>query len=165
MNGAVIPASQAVKAHTTALDAFRPREDAPRAVRISVIPEVAVEDVYLVTVTVGMDGALIRGLAGLRPRGLVVAATGSGNTPVDVLAAARELADAGTLVCLTTRAAGGTVDPIYAFPGGGATWKQAGILMSNLDGPKSRVALAISLAAGLDRAAIGRVLAGEEAST
>jgi len=165
MNGAVIPASLAVKVHTTALDAFRPREDAPKSVRIMVIPEVAVEDVFLVTVTVGMDGALIRGVAGLRPRGLVVAATGSGNTPVDVLAAARELADAGTLVCLTTRCAGGTVDPIYAFPGGGATWKQAGILMSNLDGPKSRVALAIGLAAGLDRAGIARVLAGEEAAT
>jgi L-asparaginase len=68
------------------------------------------------------------------------------------------------LVCLTTRAAGGTVDPIYAFPGGGATWKQAGILMSSLDGPKSRVALAIALAAGWDREQIARLLTGEGGS-
>jgi L-asparaginase len=164
MNGAVIPAAVAVKAHSTAMDAFRVREDAPvRVTRIGRVPESALEDVYLVTVVVGMDGSLIRGLASLRPRGLVVAATGSGNTPADVLAAARELAAAGTVVCLTTRTAGGTVDPLYAFPGGGATWQQAGILISKLDGPKSRVALAVALAAGLDRDQIAQVLAAGEA--
>ncbi len=51
-------------------------------------PEAAVEDVYLVTAAVGMDGTLLRGLAASRPRGVVVAATGSGNTHPDLLAAA-----------------------------------------------------------------------------
>ena len=165
LSGGVIAADQAVKAHSTAIDAFRSRDTpqlgevrdgnvrvvAHRAGRraLPAIPATPVEDVHLVTVVTGMDGAMIRGLAASKPRGLVVAATGSGNTHPDVLAAARELIAAGTTVCLTTRCPTGTVTPIYAFPGGGATWKQAGALMSSLDGPKTRVALALGLAAGL----------------
>lgn len=180
LGGIVIAAAQAVKAHATALDAFRARDGRPVAtVRdrvvstlegamagpwqpgLGAVPGVAVEDVYLVTVAVGMDGALIRGLAAQRPRGLVVAATGSGNTSPDVLAAALELMAAGTQVCLTTRCPGGAVDPIYAFPGGGATWQQAGVMISNLDGPKSRVALALGLSAGFDRDGLATLLKGE----
>lgn len=166
--GRVIAADRAVKAHSTALDAFRSRDgdqvgevrhgtlrlvpERPRSRRkLHAIPAEAVEDVHLVTAAVGMDGALIRGLAPLHPRGLVVAATGSGNTHPDALAAARELIAAGTLVCLTTRCPGGSAEPIYAFPGGGVTWKQAGALVSSLDGPKTRVALALGLAAGMSR--------------
>lgn len=172
--GVVIAADQAIKAHSTALDAFRSR-DAPvlgevrdggvrvarrrdRRQGLPVIPAAAVEDVHLVTVVTGMDGAIIRGLAASEPRGLVVAATGSGNTHPDVLAAAGELMDAGTTVCLTTRCAGGTVAPAYAFPGGGATWKQAGVLMSSLDGPKTRVALALGLAARLDATELAELI-------
>ena len=92
----MIGAAQAVKGHATALDAFRAREGTPVALvsdgkvgliegavtgrwqpGLAAIPDIAVEDVHLVTVTVGMDGTLIRGLAPHRPRGLVVAATGS----------------------------------------------------------------------------------------
>lgn len=174
--GVVIAGDQAIKAHSTALDAFRSRDTPPLgavgdgAVRIAqrasrsgrrdlpVIPVSAVEDVHLVTVVTGMDGAMIRGLAASEPRGLVVAATGSGNTHPDVLAAARELMAAGTTVCLTTRCAGGTVAPAYAFPGGGATWKQAGVLMSSLDGPKTRIALALGLAARLDTTELAELI-------
>lgn len=163
--GVVIAGDQAVKSHSTALDTFRSRDTPPlgevsdgtvrilgrrrgrRALRA--IPVAAVEDVHLITVVTGMDGAIIRGLAASRPRGLVVAATGSGNTHPDVLAAAKELMAAGTTVCLTTRCPAGTVAPIYASPGGGVKWKQAGALMSALDGPKTRVALALGLAAGV----------------
>jgi L-asparaginase len=186
LGGSVIVAAQAVKAHATSLAAFRARDGQRLAdvadgtvtmlegaatdgqsgwggwrPGLAAIPDEAVEDVYLVTAAVGTDGALIRGLAALRPRGLVVAATGSGNTSPDMLSAARELMDSGTMVCLTTRCPGGTVDPIYAFPGGGATWQQAGIMMSNLDGPKSRVALALGISAGLDRDTMATLLKGE----
>jgi L-asparaginase len=75
--------------------------------------------------------------------------------------AATELIAAGTVVALTTRCAAGTVDPIYAFPGGGATWKKAGAILSMLDGPKTRVALALALAAGMGNDEITRLL-GEQ---
>jgi L-asparaginase len=162
MGGRVIPAEQAVKASSTDMDAFRPREGSqPLSARkrLSVLPAVSVEDVHLVTAVVGMDGSLLRGIAGLRPRGVVIAATGSGNTSVPLLEAARELIDDGTIVCLSTRAPGGTVDPAYAFPGGGATWQRSGALMSRLDGPKTRVALALALAAGHGRDQIGELIA------
>jgi L-asparaginase len=57
-------------------------------------------------------------------------------------------------VILTTRSPQGVVEPLYAFPGGGATWQRAGAILSAFDGPKSRVALALGLASGLDRDAL-----------
>ncbi|MEO6349936.1 MAG: asparaginase [Candidatus Limnocylindrales bacterium] len=162
MGGRVIPAEQALKSHATDLDAFRVREGShplgPRK-RLAGLPAAAVEDVHLVTAVVGMDGSILRGVAATQPRGVVVAATGSGNTSLDLLDAARELMAAGTIVCLSTRTPGGSVDAVYAFPGGGATWKQAGALISRLDGPKTRVALALALAAGYTRDQIAELIA------
>jgi len=89
----------------------------------------------------------------------VVEATGSGNTDPDLLAAAREAMDAGLPVVLTTRCAAGPVGPDYGFPGGGATWRDAGaILAGTLSGPKARVALALGLAAGLDAAELAALI-------
>jgi len=178
MAGLVLAADQAVKTHSTAMDTFQPREGGPIArvaddqVRVEsargprrhvLLPEgaQAVDDVYLVTATVGMDGGLLRGLAGGPPRGVVVAASGSGNTHPDLLAAATELMESGTVVALTTRCAAGAVDPIYAFPGGGATWQRAGAILSALDGPKTRVALALALAAQMSADDIAQLL-GEQ---
>jgi len=172
--GLVISADEAVKTHATALDTFQPRDGDPiarvvdgrvvvqavpaRGQTLPNIPDIPVEDVYLVTAVVGMDHTLLKGIAALRPRGLVVAATGSGNTSAELLAAATELMAEGTVVVLTTRCAKGEVEPLYAFPGGGATWQRAGAIMSKYDGPKSRVALALGLAAGLDRADLSNLL-------
>jgi hypothetical protein len=38
------------------------------------------------------------------------------------------------------------------------TWQKAGAILSRLDGPKSRVALALALSCGLGRDDIARVL-------
>jgi L-asparaginase len=179
LNGLVVAARDVVKTHTTALDTFQARDGAatgrvegerlildsalirPR-LRLPRVPEAAVDDVHLVTAVVGMDGTIVRGLRAGRPRGLVVAATGTGNTSADLLAAAVVLMADGTIVVETTRAPRGTIEPWYAFPGGGAMWRRAGALPSVYDGPKSRVILALGLAAGLDRAELARLLAGEQ---
>jgi L-asparaginase len=174
LDGTVIAADLVVKKDTTALNTFQPRDGEPLAQLVDSsiipvaarrrrrvlpsIPDAAVEDVYLVTAVAGIDGALVRGIAASRPRGLVVAATGAGNTAPDLLAAAVQLMAAGTMVALTTRCPTGTVVPLYAFPGGGVTWQRAGAILSIYDGPKTRVALALGLAAGLDRAALGDLL-------
>lgn len=167
LGGLVVPADDVVKTSTTAMDTFQPRDrrpvarlvndgvviDEPRT-RRRVLPRTpveAVDDVFLVSVTTGMTGALIRALARLEPRGLVVAATGTGNTHPDVLAAATEVMDAGTIVVLTTRCPTGIVAPLYAFPGGGRTWERAGAVLSVFDGPKSRVALSLGIGARLNR--------------
>ncbi len=164
LDGRIIGADVAVKTHATAIDTFQARDGEPLGEvregfvridrsrlprRLPAIPPAAAEPIHLVTVTTGMDGALIRGVAATHPAGLVVAATGSGNTPPDVLAAAQELMAAGAVAVLTTRCAGGSVAPIYAFPGGGATWSSAGALLSRLAGSKARIALGMGLGAGL----------------
>jgi L-asparaginase len=174
----VVAARDVVKTHTTAMDTFQPRDGAatghfdgerlvldaaqlrPR-LRLPSVPEDALENVYLVTAVAGIDGTIIRGLRAGRPRGLVVAATGTGNTAADLLAAASELMADGTVVVETTRAPQGTVQPWYAFPGGGAMWQRAGALPSSYDGPKSRVILALGLAAGLGRDELAQMLAGD----
>ncbi|HEY5521496.1 MAG TPA: asparaginase [Candidatus Limnocylindrales bacterium] len=174
LDGLVVGADQVVKTDTTALDTFQPREGEPmarvvngcvviesrrtRRPTLPAIPDEAVDDIQLVTAVVGMDGSIVRGLSHSHPRGLVVAATGSGNTSADLLAAATELMADGTTVVLTTRCAKGVVAPLYAFPGGGATWQRAGAILSAFDGPKSRVALALGLAARLDRAGLVALL-------
>src|SRR4051794_17099650 len=174
LDGTVIAADRVVKKDTTALNTFQARDGEPLGQLVDgtilpvsawrprtvlpAIPDSAPDDVYLVTAVAGMDGTIVRAIAAARPRGLVVAATGSGNTHPDLLAAASELMAEGTVVALTTRCATGTVVPLYAFPGGGATWQRAGAILSTYDGPKSRIALSLGLAAGLDRAALGRLL-------
>lgn len=174
LNGLVVAARVVVKSHSTAMDTFQPRDGAAtgrvsegqlvldgapaRRVRLPRVPDHAVEDVHLITAVAGMDGTLLRALRPLHPAGVVVAATGTGNTGADLLEAAKELIADGCVVVETTRAPHGTVHPTYAFPGGGAMWRRAGALPSMYDGPKSRVILALALAADLDRAALAALL-------
>jgi L-asparaginase len=175
LDGLVVPARDVVKTHTTALDTFQPRDgaatgrvvdgqlilDGPpaRRARLAVVPDHAIEDVHLITAVAGIDGTLLRALRPSHPAGVVIAATGTGNTGADLLAAAQELMADGCVVVQTTRAPHGTIKPWYAFPGGGAQWQRAGAIPSALDGPKSRVALALGLAAGLDREQLAALLA------
>ncbi len=165
MGGSVLPADDATKLHSQADDAF----GAPNAGRLEVrgarrrlerIPESAAEPVFLVTATVGLDGASVRALASLAPRALVIAATGAGNTHPDLLAAAREQMKAGIPVALTSRCVAGGVASAYGFPGGGADWLAAGAIdCGKLSGPKARVALALGLGGGLDAAQLRVLLA------
>ncbi|MEP7379441.1 MAG: asparaginase domain-containing protein, partial [Chloroflexota bacterium] len=174
--GLVVAARDVVKTHSTALDTFQPHDGAAtgrvvdgrlvldgapaRRGRLPRMPDHAVEDVHLITAVAGIDGTLLRVLRPLHPAGVVVAATGSGNTGADLLTAASELMSDGTIVAQTTRCAHGTVAPIYANAGGGAMWQRAGALPSVFDGPKTRVALALGLAAGLNLRQLTELLAG-----
>lgn len=185
MAGTVLPADDAMKLHSHAVDAFgAPNVGALGAVdaesaagagververaerpgvrrRLERIPQSAAEPVLLVTATVGMDGGSLRALARLAPRGLVVAATGAGNTHPDLLAAGREQIDAGIPLALTSRCVAGGVSAAYGFPGGGAAWLAAGAMdCGTLSGAKARVALALGLGAGLDDAGLRALLAG-----
>ena len=165
LNGLIVGADQAIKTHATALDTFQPANgralgtvtegavvamDRREPVRLGLIPERAAEPVYLVTFVSGMDGGVIRILGSQRPAGFVLAAAGSGNTHPDFQAAALEQQAAGVKVVLSTRCAFGSVQPIYAFPGGGATWANAGVMLSRLPALKARVGLALALGAGVD---------------
>jgi L-asparaginase len=172
--GSIDAADAVTKTHATALDTFKSLDSGPlgsvregtiemarsRGRRRHVTADHAAGDVFLVTAHVAMDGALLDAVAPLAPSGVVIAATGAGNTSPALLESARRLMETGTIVALTTRTAAGAATPAYAFEGGGATWVRAGaILAGHLNGPKTRVALAAGLGAGLDRTGLAELLA------
>jgi L-asparaginase len=171
MDGLVLPADDAAKMHSRALDAFQAPNDGPLGRmtdgrlalerprgarrRLPTRPDRAAEPITLLT-------AVVRAAARGGAAGVVVEATGSGNTDPDLLAAAREAMAAGVPVALASRCAAGGVAPIYGFPGGGLSWQAAGAMLAGtLSGPKARVALALGLGAGLDRVALAALLAGD----
>jgi L-asparaginase len=115
--------------------------------------------VALLTATVGIDGRLLDA-ASTWARGIVVAATGAGNTTASLLEAGTRAMEQGIEVVLTTRCPAGAASATYAFRGGGATWVRAGaILAGHLSGPKCRVALGLGLGGGMDHAELAALLA------
>jgi L-asparaginase len=90
------------------------------------------------------------------PAGVVVAATGGGNTTPGMLDLATTLLERGVPVALTTRCPSGRPMAGYAFPGGSSGWWASGAVFSGRLGPlKTRVLLALAIGAGLDADAIG----------
>ena len=86
----------------------------------------AADGVLLLTAHVAMDGALLDAAAALGPPGIVVEATGAGNTAASLVEAAGRAIEQGIVVAFTTRCPAGAASDAYAFPGGGATWVRAG---------------------------------------
>lgn len=176
--GTIEPADDVVKRHATARDTFGSPNTGRlgRVVDGTVVPErprgprrpvlrvaAAAEPIPIVTATVAMDGAVLDTLVGLRPVGIIVAATGAGNTSAELLAAGERAMATGIPLVLVTRCPAGAAGPGYAFPGGGATWVRAGALLAGtLTAPKARIALALGIGAGLDRPALGAFLAGPD---
>ena len=116
--------------------------------------------VFVVEAGLAVDGEAVDALSVRRPAGLVVKATGCGNTHPDLLRACCDLMKTGVSVVITTRASAGFVNDTYAFPGGGGTWLRAGALSAgSLPASKARVALALGLGANLDPVELRRLLA------
>jgi L-asparaginase len=116
--------------------------------------------VHLLTAGIGSDGSLLDAAVAAGADGIVVAATGAGNTGPDWLAAAERAMAAGVVVALASRCPAGAVSTAYAFPGGGATWVRAGALqVGTLGAIKARVALALGLRAGMSGEALASLLA------
>jgi L-asparaginase len=172
--GTLEAADDVQKTHTTAFTAFASPNhgslgrvvegqlvmDRARGPR-RVVPTHRMSDrVHLVTAGIGTDGALLRAAIAAGADGLVVAATGSGNTAPGLLAAATDAMMAGIPVVLASRCAAGAVGTAYAFPGGGARWVAAGAIPAGqLCAIKARVALAAGLGAGLSSDGLARLLA------
>jgi L-asparaginase len=174
LDGTINPADGVTKTHASALDTFQCLDTGPlgrvsaagvevwraRGMRRHVATERAADGIPLITAHVAMDGSLLDAAAGLRPPGIVVEGTGSGNTNAALVEAAGRAVGRGIVVALTSRCAAGEASAGYAFPGGGATWLRAGALLAgHLSGPKARIALALGIGAGLDTPALAELLA------
>ena len=175
LGGTIEAADDATKMHTTAFDTFRSpnrgalgsvaeggrvqaRGRGPRR-RLRPVPDDGYR-VELVQAGIGSDGAMIDAAVASGARGIVVAATGAGNTSAGMLTAAERAMADDVVVTLASRCPAGAVSTAYAFPGGGATWVRAGAIPAGtLCAIKSRVALSLGLAAGLGRDDLARLLA------
>jgi L-asparaginase len=174
LDSIISPADAVTKTHASALDSFQcldtgalgdvddgrvllKRERGPRR---HVSTDRAVDGIPIITAHVAMDGSLLDAAAALDPPGIVVAATGAGNTGAPLLEAAQRAMERGIVVAFTTRCPAGAAGTGYAFPGGGAQWQRAGALLAgHLTGPKARIALAAGLGAGLDGQGLAALLA------
>jgi L-asparaginase len=174
LSGSIDPADDVTKTHTSSFETFQSlnfgrlgRVEGEmvalvrrRTARRQVTTDRAAERVSLITAHVAMDGTLVDAAVSVGADGLVVEATGAGNTSAPLLAAARRAIDAGIPVAFTTRCPSGEATAAYAFPGGGATWVRAGAMLTgHLGGPKARIALALGIGAGLDHEGLVRLLA------
>ena len=120
-----------------------------RPARLARTPRHAALPVHLVTAVLDADPATVDRVLEPAPAGLVVAATGAGNTAPWLLEAASRLIERGVPVMLTTRCPSGRVLAGYGFPGGSSTWWQAGAIFSGTLNPlKARVLLALGVGAG-----------------
>ena len=116
--------------------------------------------VELVQAGIGSDGAMIDAAVATGTRGIVVAATGAGNTSKALLTAAERAMADDVVVVLASRCPSGAVSDAYAFPGGGATWIRAGAIPTGtLCAIKARVAVALGLGAGLGQTGLTDLLA------
>jgi len=174
LGGTIEAADDVTKMHATALDTFASPNSGSlgrvgpsgvtvlrrRAGRRHVATHRAAERIDLVTVGGAMDGSLIEAAAATGADGIVVAATGAGNTDPSILAAAKDAIASGIPVAHATRCPAGRASGAYAFPGGGAEWLRAGAIpVGHLCAIKARVALALGIGAGLDRAGLAALLA------
>ena len=173
--GTIEPADDASKTHASALTTFKSPNVGSlgsvvdgrvhlargRGVRRHVAGEgPASTRVHLVTAGIGTDGILLDAAVAGGAEGIVVAATGSGNTAPSLLAAAERAIRAGIPVVLASRCPAGAVGTAYAFPGGSATWVRGGAIPAGiLCAIKARVALAYGVAAGMDRDELAALLA------
>ena len=185
--GSIDAADDVTKTHATALDTFRSLNDGPlgrvggagtrgggradsrsavvvarrRGLRRHVAATSAADRVRLITAHVAMDGSLLDAAVAAGADGLVVEATGAGNTTGALLDAGARAMDRGIPIVLVTRCPAGGAGTGYAFRGGGATWVRAGAMLAGtLTGPKARIALALGLGAGLGRDELAELLRG-----
>lgn len=118
-------------------------------IRLARTPEHAALPVHLVTALLDADPSAVDRLLDPIPAGLVVAATGGGNTTRWLLDAATALIERGVPVVLTTRCPSGRTRPGYGFPGGSSQWWEAGAIFSGtLDPMKARVLVALGIGSG-----------------
>lgn len=174
LGGTIEAADDVTKMHTTAFDTFHsPNRGSLGSVGEGSEVEAVVRGprrglqpapsdgarVDLVEAGIGTDGALIDAAVAAGARGVVVAATGAGNTAPAMLTAAQRAMATGVAVALASRCPSGAVTTAYAFPGGGGTWVRAGAIPAGtLCAIKARVALSLGLGAGLERDGLATLL-------
>lgn len=145
--GRLLPARGTIKKHTTDLDAFRSAAlRRPKPLQWKPVAGIRVDIVALYP---GADGVLIDACREAGASGIVLEATGSGNTNARVVHAVKEAVAAGVHVVVTTRVPFGETSPTYGGGGGGHDLLDAGAVFSReLRAGQARIQLAALIASG-----------------
>ncbi|WP_238423607.1 asparaginase [Gordonia sp. 'Campus'] len=156
LGGRVLPARGVFKTSTTdpaAFDTVHP--GLPRQVLPGPIPLGRTARVDSFTLYPGVSPGLIAAAVAQNAAGLVLAATGSGNTHPDVTAEVALAVQHGLTVVVTSRVPHGEVTATYGGGGGAVDLRRAGTIMSPwLRAPQARMALIALLTGGHDRGEI-----------
>ena len=161
MNGQINAAREATKTHTSDVETFKSGDfgflgvvDQDRVVfsRASgkrqhiALEGVPLPRVDIVAMYAGADGAMLRAAVAAGCKGIVVQALGRGNVNPALYDAVKEAIGKGVVVVISTRVPNGRVLPVYGYPGGGATLKEAGaVFADNLSPEKARILLMLAL--------------------
>lgn len=183
MAGEIHAAREVTKAHSLSPAAFRSPEYGPigaieedRVVYSRSLPPSRRIAIAAVTARVegvkcyaGTTDVPLRALVAAGFDGIVLEALGSGQVPPGLMPAIRDAVRAGVRVVATTRcASGGLLRQHYGLPiraaGDERDLLEAGVVFSDLRGPKARIGLAVALSAGLADDELRRLFeAGEDA--
>ncbi len=181
MAAEVHAARDVTKAHSTSLSAFR----SPGLGPVGVIEEDRVvfhrwlpptRRIPISAVTARVEGVKcyadmsdvpIRALVAAGFDGIVLETLGSGQVPPGIVPAIRDAVRAGVTVVATSRcAAGGLLREHYGLPirvaGDERDLLEAGVVFSDLRGPKARIKLAVALSAGLTGGEVRRFFGADD---
>lgn len=160
LGGGPLAARGVFKTSTTALRAFdtvHPR--LPRPLVATTVPTRPAR-VDLLALYPGVSPGTIASAVEQRASGIVLSATGSGNTHPDITAQVNLAVQRGVPVVVSTRVPYGAVEPTYGGGGGGVDLLRAGAIFSPwLRAPQARMALIALLSAGADQDAIATFFA------
>jgi L-asparaginase len=168
----IYAARDAVKLHTSRLEAFGSKRGAPLGEltrdeivfyapprpRVTYTTQTLITAVSLVRLVMGVDAQYLQFCLDRGAKALVLQAFGIGNATPEIVDIVRAAIDRGIPVVVTSRCAFGRVTPVYGS-GGGQDLADAGALFAgDLSGEKARLALMVLLSVYSDRQAIGAEL-------
>ncbi|WOC13761.1 hypothetical protein MP11Mi_28680 [Gordonia sp. MP11Mi] len=155
LGGTVLAARGVFKTSTTDLRAFDTvHAELPRPIIAESVPARPAR-VDLLALYPGVSPGTIASAVEQRAAGIVLSATGSGNTHPDITAQVNLAVQRSVPVVVSTRVPYGAVEPTYGGGGGGVDLVRAGAIFSPwLRAPQARMALIALLSVGADRDAI-----------
>ncbi|GEE03321.1 L-asparaginase [Gordonia spumicola] len=153
LGGRVLGARGVFKCSTTDTAAFDTvNAGLPRPLVADSAPVALPSRVDLVALYPGVSPGTIAAAVEQRAAGIVLSATGSGNTHPDITAQVSLAVHRDVVVVVSTRVPFGAVEPTYGGGGGGVDLQRAGAIFSPwLRAPQARMALIALLSAGADR--------------
>jgi L-asparaginase len=166
LGGSILNARGVFKRSTTDIQAFDTvNADLPRPLVADALPDRLRARVDLIALYPGVSPGTIAAAVEQRASGIVLSATGSGNTHPDITAQVSLAVQRDVVVVVSTRVPFGTVEPTYGGGGGGVDLDRAGAIFSPwLRAPQARMALLALLSVGADRQRVSEFFAASSPS-